>query len=542
MRVYQEYFTDKDGKRKKTSKWYLDFADHLGRRHRIPGFTEKRQTERLGNNIEALLSCKIAGQMPDGNLQQWIETLPNKLLKKLTSIGLVHVTRSENRKILMEHLADWKKSLLAEENTSEYANLQYNRAKKIMTGCNFVTWTDISASKIQDFIKALKDIRIKKVENSEGKLEPVEIKKPVSKKTKNYHLQAVKQFCKWMKLDNRATIDPVSHLQPVTVFKSDENTRAALEHAETVRLIQAANNSGVRYNIEGSERALVYRFAAETGLRAKEIRSLGAFSFDFNDLTVKVIDKESKNRKETILPLRADTAEILKNKFRGKLPNAPAFRLPSKYNMAKMLRSDLKAARTAWLKEAEHNPQEYEIRKKSDFLKPIKNGNERVDFHSLRHTFGTLLASSGVNPKVSQELMRHSDINLTMSRYTHTVRGQLHRAVDDLPDLPLHQQQEIKATGTDDMTPAVASSQPNSAIYSAKSLPEHRTNTQSFAKVELIVERPNSPILNQKAGFQSQKANAPEGIRTPDLRIRNPLLYPAELRAQNVVSVGGENG
>jgi hypothetical protein len=26
--------------------------------------------------------------------------------------------------------------------------------------------------------------------------------------------------------------------------------------------------------------------------------------------------------------------------------------------------------------------------------------------------------------------------------------------------------------------------------------------------------------------------NAPEGIRTPDLRIRNPLLYPAELRAQ----------
>jgi hypothetical protein len=26
---------------------------------------------------------------------------------------------------------------------------------------------------------------------------------------------------------------------------------------------------------------------------------------------------------------------------------------------------------------------------------------------------------------------------------------------------------------------------------------------------------------------------APEGIRTPDLRIRNPLLYPTELRAQN---------
>ena len=26
---------------------------------------------------------------------------------------------------------------------------------------------------------------------------------------------------------------------------------------------------------------------------------------------------------------------------------------------------------------------------------------------------------------------------------------------------------------------------------------------------------------------------APEGIRTPDLRIRNPLLYPTEVRAQD---------
>ncbi len=30
------------------------------------------------------------------------------------------------------------------------------------------------------------------------------------------------------------------------------------------------------------------------------------------------------------------------------------------------------------------------------------------------------------------------------------------------------------------------------------------------------------------------RGNAPGGIRTPDRRIRNPLLYPTELRAQNV--------
>jgi hypothetical protein len=34
----------------------------------------------------------------------------------------------------------------------------------------------------------------------------------------------------------------------------------------------------------------------------------------------------------------------------------------------------------------------------------------------------------------------------------------------------------------------------------------------------------------------SENSNTPEGIRTSDLRIRNPLLYPAELRAQKILS------
>ncbi len=67
----------------------------------------------------------------------------------------------------------------------------------------------------------------------------------------------------------------------------------------------------------------------------------------------------------------------------------------------------------------------------------------------LRHTFGTLLAASGVHPKTAQELMRHSDINLTMSRYTHTFRGQEAKAVESLPDLSSPSQQQQKATGTD---------------------------------------------------------------------------------------------
>jgi site-specific recombinase XerD len=49
------------------------------------------------------------------------------------------------------------------------------------------------------------------------------------------------------------------------------------------------------------------------------------------------------------------------------------------------------------------------------------------DFHALRHQFITNLARSGVHPKTTQELARHSTIALTMNFYTHV--DQKERAV-----------------------------------------------------------------------------------------------------------------
>ncbi len=45
---------------------------------------------------------------------------------------------------------------------------------------------------------------------------------------------------------------------------------------------------------------------------------------------------------------------------------------------------------------------------------PKRDGAGRVvDFHALRHTFGTLLAKAGVSMQVSQPAMRHSTPTLT---------------------------------------------------------------------------------------------------------------------------------
>lgn len=47
-----------------------------------------------------------------------------------------------------------------------------------------------------------------------------------------------------------------------------------------------------------------------------------------------------------------------------------------------------------------------------------------------------MLAAGNVHPKLAQRLARHSNINLTMSRYSHTLLADEARALDALPDFP----------------------------------------------------------------------------------------------------------
>jgi hypothetical protein len=56
-----------------------------------------------------------------------------------------------------------------------------------------------------------------------------------------------------------------------------------------------------------------------------------------------------------------------------------------------------------------------------------------LDFHALRHTYITNLASSGVHPKIAQKLARHSTIALTMDRYTHLQEREVVDAVGSVP-------------------------------------------------------------------------------------------------------------
>jgi len=58
--------------------------------------------------------------------------------------------------------------------------------------------------------------------------------------------------------------------------------------------------------------------------------------------------------------------------------------------------------------------------------------NHHLNTQPFLRSIFSLLAASGVHPKIAQSIMRHSDINLTMSRYTHIFRGQESQAVESL--------------------------------------------------------------------------------------------------------------
>jgi len=374
---------------RKSLKYYTRLTDADGKKRTIPLYTDKTAS------MHKALQLKIEFEQAEE--------------------GIIDRYREHRKRPLSEHLREFHQSLLAKGVTKKHASQTVKRVKTIIESCKFTFWNDIQPSKIQSCIAGLR--------NGNNNISPA---------TSNYYLKSVKQFCNWMVQDRRASESPIKHMQCKTLrgIVDQEHPRRVLEIDQLRHLLEVTKSAPKRFGMAGYERYLLYRLTAETGLRANEIRSLKISSFDFKNLTIKVSPEFTKNKQEAVQLLRADTATELKEFFGGKMPNVKAFGGTYKQltdKTANMLKADL-----------------------ADAGIPYVSNGLYFDYHSLRHQTGTLLAASGVHPKVAQKIMRHSDINLTMSRYTHTLTGQEAKAIAGLPDLSSPgKQQKAMATGTD---------------------------------------------------------------------------------------------
>lgn len=406
MYVFRPKYKDKKtGQTKFCQKYRIEFIDKRVPppvRRRLTAFTSKRESERAAEKIEWLLD----GLDPrDPDVQRWVGLIPHAMKMVLNEFGLIDLKQAESKK-LSAHIEDFKKHLLGEGGSEAYARLKAGRVQEAFRACHFETWSDISASKLLEYLA----IQRKK-------------RKGMSAQTSNYYLQAARQFARWMLMDGRTKETPIVHLRGVPVLRADKKiVRRPLEVDEIRRLLKSTRAAETRFGMSGRERCMLYRLAIETGLRANELRSLVVSCFDFDDCTVAVEDTYTKNRQDCIIDLRPQTAAAMKQLLQGKEKGERVFNLPAKWKMVKMLRADLAEA----------------------VIDDFDDAGRRVDFHSLRHTTGSLLAASGVEPKVAQEIMRHSDIKLTMNIYTHVLRGKTGEALAKLPDLEDEQQDKAE--------------------------------------------------------------------------------------------------
>jgi len=138
----------------------------------------------------------------------------------------------------------------------------------------------------------------------------------------------------------------------------------------------------------------------------------------------------TKAKRADVLPLRADIVELLKS-HRGDAGDEDRIcrTMPSMASHKRYLE---------WAK-----------------IPYEDDRGRRVDFHSLRHTYGSMLSKVGVAPRVAMSLMRHSDMRLTMNVYSDPRIFDMNGAVEKLPAMAAMTEPAMIATGTEGI--AVAS-------------------------------------------------------------------------------------
>jgi integrase len=250
-----------------------------------------------------------------------------------------------------------------------------------------------------------------------------------SARTCGKYLQAIKGFTRWLARPSARVLvfDPLVELEPPNTRRDRRHVRTSFLPVLEKLLATTERSTRLFQGIGGVDRAELYHAAACTGLRLGTLMvvEVGQFHLDAQPVAfVKVRADQVKDGEDLVVPIQADSAARLREYLTGKPPRARAFRTPE-YNteFARMLRKDLADAGITYCRKVK-----------------LPNGRHRredvLDFHALRHTFGTWCASANVPLTTTQRWMGHSTSELTATVYTHVMPADHVAAVAKLPPLP----------------------------------------------------------------------------------------------------------
>lgn len=268
-----------------------------------------------------------------------------------------------------------------------------------------------------------------------------------SAKTRDDHASLLRQFGAWLHDGQMAHANPFARVRPTRDAASRTFRRHALTVAELGRLVEAADTrpvqnytrvvpwasaDGAREAIraQGWERGVLYQVAAFTGLRRGEVLAL-----QWGDLllgatpAIAVRAETTKNRRAARLELPRWLGGLLEQlRARrtadiGGVPGARSRVFEASYrHITERMQLDAEWAKIGtW----------QTVRGK---LRLCTEDGRVVDFHALRGTLATLAAELGMPPRILQDLMRHSDVRLTMEVYAQVRSDAMRAAIEALPN------------------------------------------------------------------------------------------------------------
>ena len=300
------------------------------------------------------------------------------------SVGLIPpaIQRQAQERPLSDHLADFIAELRSIDRDSMYVRCIGWRLGKLFLGCSWLMLSDISSS---GFLKWRADCVL-------------------SPKSRNDYLADLAHFVRWLVKRGRLGADPLGEIDRVDTARL-EHYRRAFTPDELRRLLAVSG-----------DRAVPYLVAALTGLRRKELGALRWEDVVLSDGGSYVLVRASiaKNAKRGRIDLHPDAAAALAS-WRSRATGPLVFGRKGLPDVS-VLKADLVAAGLAF---------------KDDL-------GRRLDFHSFRGTFATMLVVSGATTSLTQQLMRHSDFRQTQEHYTDAEQFSAAAALQLLPRFPLN--------------------------------------------------------------------------------------------------------
>ncbi len=506
----------RDGKA--DSGWTIQIVDHQEIKRRLAGFKSRAASEELERAILRLVSLRQvnAAFSPEDN--RFIESAPSQVREKLAEWGVISGERAAAGKVISRHIADWRVELEARGNTRRHVKNFTAKVTALAKACKWRYLTDIALQGAQNWLSSRRDANM-------------------SAATCNAYIRAAKGFCGWLMKEKRMSENPLAFWSLLNEKTDRRYERHAFTVEELGKLLAAAEDGPTHHGMTGADRALLYRAAVETGFRWSELHSLTRASFDFSasPATVTIEAAYAKNGKEDVISLRPELADDLKARMSMFLPAAKAFPGMWRGRGADMIRADLEATNVL-------------SRDADDNLVTVDEYGLSYDFHSLRHTFGTLLNKAKVPLATAQKLMRHSDPKLTANTYTHVLLDDKAEALAKLPTIaPMRpDNQNATKTGTDDAI-IMQTGHPVKVDVSvtgemgggAAEIRDTRRDTYAAAFDGRIRTYTNSSLARNQTGEtvsetknalshkgqQGVKSGANYRIRTDDLCFTKALLY-----------------